>query len=258
MNINILGYGVMGKQIAALLFLAGYDIFIWDNKEMKQDDVYKQIKFLKKYIESRSEGVIHFVDSLLKLEDNLTIEAVIEDLETKRQVYKSLKSKLTKPYFTNTSSLSPLEIGDNVNAMHFFNPISLKIIELYLCDRKVKDKLTALFGFLKSVGFEIINVNKNRGYLGNSILFREISSALKLIEKFGYAVEDVNRMYKKLYVERNIFTIINLIGVDVVYKILVNLKDEDEAIYLPDCLELALQKNILGKKNKTSILQVLQ
>lgn len=247
----------MAKQIASLFYIGGHEVAVWNDVEMNQDDIYRQIKLLRKSIDCRQEGIITFVDSLERLEDRLTIESIIEDIEIKRQIYGSLETKITKPYFTNTSSFSPTEIGRDVNGLHFFNPITLKIVELYLCDGVDRNELDHILKFLNSLDFEIVDVHDNRGYIGNNILFHEISTALKLIEKFDYTTETVRTVYKKLYNGRDIFAIIDIIGIDVVYKILINLKEKDEDIYLPLCLKSALEKNILGKKNRTSIKQIL-
>ena len=48
----------------------------------------------------------------------------------------------------------------------------------------------------------------------------------------------------------------DLIGVDVVRRIMKNLADKDASFYLADCLEQAVKCNLLGKKNRTSIRQL--
>lgn len=257
MKINILGYGVMGKQIAALFYLGGYDIAIWDKYEIDHQELYRQIELLKFFFKSNLTGNITFVNSLDGLENNLTIESVIEDIQTKKEIYNFLKTRISKSYFSNTSSYAPSEISGEVNGLHFFNPISLRIVELYLFNKAKNDELKDILKYLRSADFKIIEVHDNRGYAANYLLFHEISSALKLIEAFGYSVNAVEGIYKNLYNGRDIFKIIDIIGVDVVYKVLNNLKEKYETIYLARCLEEAIEKNILGKKNKTSIRGIL-
>lgn len=256
MTINVLGYGIMGKQIASLLYLGGFDVCIWNYKEVDEKLIYKQIKLLKRSIDFTKEGSLTFVTEINKLPKAITIESVKEDLETKKHIYAECATK-EFPYFSNSSSFSPSEIGPEVNGLHFFNPISLGLVELFLKNQKIKKDIQPILEYLYVLKFEIVEVKNNRGYVGNYILFHEISSALKLIEKYGYNANNINSIYIKLYNGRNIFLIIDLIGIDVVFKILKNLKENDETIYLPSCLSLALEKNILGKKNKTSILTIL-
>lgn len=256
MQINILGYGLMAKQIAALFYLGGYKISIWNHKKIEISELDRQIRLLKKFITPTEDGEIIFVNNIEDLGDHLTIESVIEDIDVKRELYKKLKTKITKGYYTNTSSYSPDEIGSGVNSLHFFNPITLKFVEFYESSATHEDIATVL-SYLKSLEFEVISVKNNRGYIGNFILFHEISSALKLIEQFNYNVSSVNAIYSKLYGGRDIFAIVDIIGIDVVNAIMVNLKAQDESLYLPECLTKAINGNILGKKNKTSIKQIL-
>lgn len=257
MKINILGLGTMGRQLASLFYLGGYDIIVWDEYKPEQEGVYREIKLLKKYIKSDLVGTITFVNSIEELGNNLTIESVIEDLEVKKGLFRILKTRISRPYFTNTSSYTPLEIGRGVNGLHFFNPVTLKIIELYLIDDPKNKDIEEILRYLKSLDFQVIEVHGNRGYIANYLLFHEISSVLKLIEVFKYPEESVDKVYKKLYNGRDIFNIIDIIGIDVVYRVMVNLKESYETIYLAKCLKDCIDKNILGKKNKTSIRDIL-
>lgn len=256
MHINILGYGLMAKQIAALLYLGGFKISIWNRSKIDLGEIERQIRLLKRTIDTTTAGEIVSMDKLEDLGDHLTIESVVEDIDVKKELYGKLKNRITRGYFTNSSSYSPNEIGNNVNGLHFYNPIMLKFVEYYDSKSESID-LESILSYLKSLEFEIVPVWNNRGYIGNYILFHEISSALKLIEKYNYSVDSVNAFYKKLHDGRDIFTIVDIIGIDVVRAIIVNLKAQDENLYLPECLLNAMDNNILGKKNKTSIKQVL-
>jgi 3-hydroxyacyl-CoA dehydrogenase len=256
-EINVLGYGLMAKQIAALFYLGGFDVILWNYSPVNEVELYKSIKLLNRYMSSDRVGKLSFITDLERMKDNFTIESVVEELNTKIQIYEKLEHVVSKGYFTNTSSYAPSEIGKNVGGFHFYNPITIKIIELCVPLIDVSDEMSEVMSYLKSVGYDLITVNSNRGYVGNYILFHEISSVLKLIEKNNYKVDVVNAVYAKLYEGRNIFNIIDIIGIDVVLKILQNLKEEDNGIFIPASLNYAIENNIFGKKNKTSISMAL-
>ena len=259
MKVNILGYGVMGRQIASLFYIGGFDVVIWNRQPIDLEDLNRSIRFAKKQFTSSVEGSIKTVTSLEELEDNLTIESVKEDLSIKREIYETLQGKITKGYFSNTSSFSPNEIGRDVNGLHFFNPINIKLTEVYLSENfEISQEYKSMISYLESQQFAIIEVNANRGYLGNYILFNEISAAFRLIEEKGYSPAKIHSVYKALYNGRDLFQIIDLIGVDVVFQILKNLKEADDFIYMPRSLSFALKENILGRKNKTSILDAIK
>jgi len=252
MNINILGFGLMGKQIAALLYLSGCRINIYSRSEIKEKDLLRQIKLIKRNLPTTSEGEYFFYNKVTDLPNCITIESVIEDIEIKKKIHKDIRRVNDKLYLTNTSSYSPAEISPDILGLHFFNPISLGLIEISK-NKFISEELDSLIGIFESLGFVVVDVHSNRGYIGNYILFHEISSALKLVEKFNYGVNQINKVYSRLYDGRDIFFIIDLIGIDVVFQILTNLKEDDETIYLPMLLRSAMDKNILGKKNKTTI-----
>lgn len=257
MKVNVLGFGLMGKQISALLFLSGCSVNIYSRSETQEKDFLRQVKFLKKKNSGCEGGDYKFYADISDLPNCVTIESVVEDLDVKKKIYCDVREKNNNLYLTNTSSYAPSEISSDVIGMHFFNPIGLGLIELYRNDNKSYE-LNELIKKLEGIGALIVEVNDNRGYVGNYILFNEISSALKLVEKFGYGVDQINDVYSKLYDGRDIFLIIDLIGIDVVHKILSNLKESDETIYLPKILELALERKILGRKNKTTIKTLIE
>ena len=104
MKVNVLGYGLMAKQIAALFYLGGHNVTIWNHRTVDENEIKRQIKLLNKFLESDTSGEIHIVDKLEDLEDSLTIESVIEDLEVKTQLFIRLSGKITLGYLTNSSS----------------------------------------------------------------------------------------------------------------------------------------------------------
>ena len=252
MDINIIGFGLMGKQIASLLYLSSCNVHIHTQNDNANSLFDRQVKLLKRSMDEFSEGSVKFYSDISDMPNVATIESVVEDIDVKRSIYKKVRRTNNCDYYTNTSSYSPDEISEDVQGLHFFNPISLGLVEV-----SVSDIESSLIEKIKGLGFEVVSVNKNRGYIGNYILFHEISSALKLVEKFNYSVEKINQVYSKLYAKRDIFFIIDIIGVDVVFKILTNLKEDDETIYMPSLLTTALEKGVLGKKNKTSIKSVI-
>jgi 3-hydroxyacyl-CoA dehydrogenase len=259
MEINIVGCGAMASQIAALLYLSGSNVHVWNHNGVDESRINKAIKLIKRTmpLDDAAEGSIKIISKLFEFKNNITIEGVVEDLVVKKNIYKDVAELVSKPFFTNSSSINPLEIGEKVSGLHFFNPVSqIKLIELALnVDRD--EEIELLLSGLNKLGFKIIDVKNNRGYIANYIIFNEISSVFKLIEIQGYQPKDINKIYSTLF-SKNLFKMIDLIGVDVTYKILHNLREKDSGIYMPKILEEAINVGILGKKNGTSIMNLLE
>lgn len=256
MKINIVGFGLMGRQIASLFYLMGYSVNVFSRSEITEKQFLREVKRVgRNYLEvlGTKKGAYNFLYDLSELPNIPTIECVSENIDLKKEIYTKIRQNNESEYFTNTSSFSPSEVADDVMGMHFFNPISLGLVELTSKENKNSRNLNLIIESLSKFGLDVVSTKFNRAYVGNFILFHEISSAFKLVEKYGYTVDSINRVYKKLYGNRDIFNIIDLVGVDVSLQILKNLKEIDSTVYVPKLLEKAMNNNVLGRKNKTSI-----
>ena len=74
-----------------------------------------------------NKGKFSIIHNLSDLEENLTIESVKEDLDIKKEIISQLRFK--NNIFSNTSSLKLSQIN-NINGLHFMNPITIPLIEL--------------------------------------------------------------------------------------------------------------------------------
>lgn len=262
--VNILGFGVMGRQIAALLQLAGYHVCVWDRSlnDNKISRFKRDFKMIAKAfsLENIDCKDVSFVNNLGCLAGGLTYEVLVEDIGIKRAVLASLPSVIQSgTLLTNTSSYSPLEIHERAIGMHFFNPIySLRFAEISSPVDELSASIKALISKLeKLMGIEFVFAFNNRGYIGNYLLFREIASALKIIDEYHYKTEAIDKVLAHMGRVNSLFDIIDLVGVDVCRKIILNLKEKDNAVYFSPLLDKAISNNIYGKKNKTSIRQIL-
>lgn len=259
---NVIGFGVMGRQIAALLSCLDYKINIYDRS---LNESKKKLFFLNQKILSRKFNVtcdqqkISFTRNIKDIKQGLTIETIVENLETKRQIIKELDFEIGDgSLLTNSSSYTPSEIHSNAIGFHFFNPIHIvKIIEVtrflprnvQLC--RLIDDLTL------KLEYHIENVGENRGYIGNFILFNEIATALMLIDIYGYNLNQIERISSQIGKNYSVFEIIDLVGVDVTLTILLNLRRDNDSVYVSPSLYKAIESGIFGKKNKTSFKKYL-
>ncbi len=260
MNINVIGIGIMGSQISALLKLCGYKVHIYTKSKFNIGRLQKDVNLLRKVLKLRDVSAdFRFCSDLNDLVDGLTIETVYEDLYLKREIYYQVRKKHGGLYATNSSSINPSDIGDDVLGIHFFNPINIGLVELAANGINLNQPEISEFIFsLSNIGFEVVNVKNNSGYVGNFLLFSEIAACLRLIDYFGYTPTKIKAVSKHLYKNRDIFTIIDRIGTDTTLKILNNLSNKDNYFYIPKCLEVAVECGILGKKNRTSFLDLFK
>ena len=249
MRINVIGSGYMGKQITSLLTILGFDVLIWQKKDGNLPNLINtEIRKLEKILKIKSKGSFKIVNELQQLENFITIETVIEDLEIKRKVFDALNFK--ENLFSNTSSIQLSNIKKNINGFHFMNPISMKIIEVCKVAEYNETNLNILINELKKASYELIEVADTPGYIVNKILFKEISFFFHLIEVEKYNSNNINKIYIDRLKHPDPIKIVNLIGVDTCLQILINLNKFDSQYYVPKILNDAVKKNILGYKNK--------
>ena len=258
MQINILGAGVMARQIAALLSLGDFEVQIWSHNGVNEKQLNLQRKVIARKLGLSSDNKISIHETLESLPDALTIECISENLQLKQQLYQQYQKHFSSAYFSNTSSYSPSEIGEDVKGLHFFNPIDMRLVELSIQDNEPqKQALKPLLSFLEENNFVIVNVLSNRGYIGNYILFREISNFFKLYEAYSYPLSELEKIYHSLYGGRDLIAIVDIVGIDITLQIIENLNVEDRSFYVPEILREAISQNILGRKNKRSIKELM-
>lgn len=152
-RVAVIGAGVMGSQIAELLSRVGaYSVIIVDINDEIINGAFQAIRSrLKRYfvdkgkisqidmeeIVARIKGTSSIADGVQNVD--FIVEAVVENLEVKRKVFKQLDENAPSQAIlaSNTSGLSITEIGsatkrpNKVVGMHFFNPVAvMKLVEV--------------------------------------------------------------------------------------------------------------------------------
>ena len=176
--IGVLGAGTMGNGIAQVAAQAGYSVIMRDIEDRFVDNGLKAIdKFLSKSVEKgkmtedQKKAISGRIKGTTKMEDlkgtDFVIEAVFEDLEIKRTLFKQL-DELTRPEVilsTNTSSMSITEIAmstkrpDRVAGMHFFNPAPLmKLVEVIRGYHTHDATVSTLMELARKMGKEPVEV----------------------------------------------------------------------------------------------------
>lgn len=149
-HIGIIGAGTMGSGIAQVAATAGCRVKLFDLNQEALDKAKASLeKILTRLIEkgridasekNRIQAHIQYVTSLKDLADSqLTIEAIIENLDIKKKVFQELEGYVsdTSIIASNTSSLSIASIAASLSkperciGIHFFNPAPLmKLVEV--------------------------------------------------------------------------------------------------------------------------------
>ena len=203
MNVGIIGSGTMGSGIAQVAATSGCTVKIYDTK---QDALDKSKTSLEKILarlvvkgrideteKSRIQNNISYVNSLKDLGDsNLTIEAIVENLEIKQKVFSELETYVSDDCIiaSNTSSLSIASIAASLQkpercvGIHFFNPAPLmKLVEVIPAIQTSKEVLEISKMTIK-LWKKVVAVAKDTpGFIVNRVARPFYGEALRIYEE---------------------------------------------------------------------------
>jgi len=184
-KVAMLGGGVMGSGIVNLLFKGGFDAVLWDiNDEaidkgvaaLRKTFAYpiKKRKMKPADLDSMIENQLTTTTNFEDLKDvDLIIEAVLEDMDIKQDIWKKLE-KICRPdviFGTNTSALPITDMATILTdpgrmiGLHFFNPADRMPLLEIICAEKTSDQtLSTSVAFARAIKKIPIVVNDGPGF----------------------------------------------------------------------------------------------
>ncbi len=197
-TVAIVGAGTMGAGIAQVAAVAGHTVLLYDVRENAAEkaiaDVRKNIDKLVAKGKLIAQNVnVSAVASLGKIAPaQLVIEAIVEDLAAKREVFGKLESIVAADCIlaTNTSSISITAIAarlqhpGRVAGMHFFNPAPLmELVEVVSGLATDRNCTEAIFATAKAWGKTPVHVKSSPGFIVNRVARPFYLEALKMLEE---------------------------------------------------------------------------
>ena len=212
-NVGVIGAGTMGQGIANACATAGYNVTVCDIKiEWAQNGINKigakldKLVSREKITAEKAEGIKANLTAgeYKDLADcDLIVEAVLEKMEIKKDLFKTLDEICKEDciFGTNTSSLSVTEIANgikhNVIGMHFFNPADrMKLVEVISGENTPVETKEAIIECSKSLGKTPVEVAEGPGFVVNRILIPMINEACFIYQEGLASVEDIDTAMK--------------------------------------------------------------
>ena len=212
-NVGVIGAGTMGQGIANAFATAGYNVTVCDIKiEWAQNGINKigakldKLVSREKITAEKAEGIKANLTAgeYKDLADcDLIVEAVLEKMEIKKDLFKTLDEICKEDciFGTNTSSLSVTEIANvikhNVIVMHFFNPADrMKLVEVISGENTPVETKEAIIECSKSLGKTPVEVAEGPGFVVNRILIPMINEACFIYQEGLASVEDIDTAMK--------------------------------------------------------------
>jgi 3-hydroxybutyryl-CoA dehydrogenase len=272
MKLGIIGAGAMGSGIGQVAAMAGWEVRIFDTQETARNKALKSISdsiniLVSKEKISVSEGVatlgrIYMCEKLETLSDvDLVIEAIIEDLEIKKSVFKDLESLVSDRCIiaTNTSSLSvtslasALEKPERFAGIHFFNPpVLMKLVEVIPAIQTHSETSHQAKNIVESWGKTVVTAKDTPGFIVNKVARPFYSEAIRILEEGIADIATIDQAMTSHGFKMGPFTLMDFIGHDVNYRVTESVWKAFfyDSRYRPSFTQLRLlEAGYLGKKS---------
>ncbi|MGZ5436342.1 MAG: 3-hydroxyacyl-CoA dehydrogenase family protein [Pyrinomonadaceae bacterium] len=273
-KVGVLGCGLMGAGIAQTAAMAGYETIV---REVSDDFLARGFAGIEKSLSKFAEKGTITVDQQKEIRDRLKgttsfedladcdiiIEAIIENLETKRETYLRL-DELCKPetiFASNTSSLSITQMMTVTSAerqqrfigMHFFNPVPLmklvEVIRTILTDPAVYEDAVA---FSASLGKVPVRTDDRTGFIVNRLLVPYLLDAIRALEEGVASIVDIdNAMKLGCGYPMGPLTLGDFVGLDTTYYISEIMFNEfrEKRFAAPPLLKRMVMAGLYGRKS---------
>jgi 3-hydroxybutyryl-CoA dehydrogenase len=271
-KVGVVGCGLMGSGIVEVCTKAGYEVVV---SEINEDFLQKGMDRLNKSLSravSKGKATQEEMDAALarikgttKATDfadcDLVIEAAIENMELKKQIFAELDGILRPEAIigSNTSSLCIAEMasatkrGDKVLGIHFFNPVPvMPLLELVRTILTSDETLAMAQEFGQSVGKTTVVAKDTPGFIVNRLLIPYLLHAVRIYEDGLATREDIDTAIKLgLNHPMGPLTLMDLVGLDTTLFIADAMFEEfkDPRYAAPPLLRRMVLAGHLGRKS---------
>jgi 3-hydroxybutyryl-CoA dehydrogenase len=260
-KVAVIGAGAMGTGIAYVCAVKGYNVAI---RDINEDLVKRGMGRMREMIATgvnrgkltpkeaedivkRTKGTTDVAEAVK--DADLVIEAVFEDLDLKKKVFKELDEHCPPNTIlaSNTSVLSVTEMGaatkrpDKVVGLHFFNPAyAMKLVEVISGKETSEETKKTATDFAIAIEKEPVQVQDTPGFIVNRILGAALGEAIYLLEEGIATGKDIDRAcVLGLNWPVGPIALADFVGLDVVY-------------HSGEAVSKALGEDYLRKRSKPS------
>ena len=235
-KVGVVGLGTMGAGIAQVCVHAGVETVGREVSEELAERARERIAhYLGRGVEKgrltpeERDAALARLRTTTELADlagcDLVVEAVVEELEAKRQLFRELEGVVAPEAVlaTNTSALSVTEIAsaterpERVVGLHFFNPAPvLPLVEVVRTEAATEDAVETAYAFAEQIGKRPIRCADTPGFVVNRILIPLLNDCVRVLDEAGVTPEDLDTaMTAGLNWPIGPCALIDLIGIDV-------------------------------------------
>jgi 3-hydroxyacyl-CoA dehydrogenase/enoyl-CoA hydratase/3-hydroxybutyryl-CoA epimerase len=268
-RVGVVGAGTMGAGIAQLAAVKGFEVVVQEINDAALAAGAEKIETLFRRLVER--GRLSADEARKKLvaigkttswegfgDADLVIEAVVEDVAKKREVFRELERRIRADAIlaTNTSSLcvQDLQEGlahpDRVGGLHFFNPVhKMPLVEVVQAAATRESVAKALARWAAALGKNPVLVRDSPGFIVNRVLMPYTNEAV-VLARDGMPIEQIDRVMRRFGMPMGPMELLDQVGLDVAAHIARTMQPHVAHRFPPNTLfEEMIQKGWLGHKN---------
>jgi 3-hydroxyacyl-CoA dehydrogenase/enoyl-CoA hydratase/3-hydroxybutyryl-CoA epimerase/3-hydroxyacyl-CoA dehydrogenase/enoyl-CoA hydratase/3-hydroxybutyryl-CoA epimerase/enoyl-CoA isomerase len=232
-SVAVIGAGIMGagiaeaslkRKLAVTLTDARQDALLHGarsvmegvsySKQKRGPDVQRAIEFAPLLNATAADSEVAACD--------LIIEAVVENIDVKRDVYQRLEPQLqeTAILASNTSTIPITRLAEKLVrpeqfcGIHFFNPVrKMQLVEVIRGKKTSDATIATAVAYAKRIGKMPIVVNDGPGFLVNRLLLPYLNESLELLLE-GATIESIERAAKKFGMPLGPVALFDMVGID--------------------------------------------
>jgi 3-hydroxybutyryl-CoA dehydrogenase len=271
-KVGVIGCGLMGSGIVQVAAQAGFDVRV---REVSDEALAKGLARIDRFLQGgvdkgkltaeQKAQVLARVHGTTRLEDladrDLVIEAAVEDLKAKHEVFAALDAACGPDaiFASNTSSLSITEMAARTKrpsrfvGLHFFNPVPLmqlvEVVKTPMTDEAVFREVEAFAAKLPKV---VVAAFDTPGFVVNRLLVPFLLDAIRVLESGVATREDIdNGMKLGCGHPMGPLTLLDFVGLDTTYSIANIMFDEfkEPRFAPPPLLKRMVLAGWYGKKS---------
>lgn len=263
-HVHVIGAGTMGGDIAAWCAMRGLKVTLQD-REIKYiaPAIKRAHAVYRKRIRDRyrraevQDNLVIDLDGTGIAGADVIIEAIIENLEAKRDLFADVEQR-AKPdalIATNTSSI-PLEDiaagmaqGERLVGVHFFNPVAqMQLIEIIGGSATDPTQLARAAAFAVRIDRQPLPARSSPGFLINRILSPYLQEAMTIVEQ-GISPVVVDRIAKEFGMPMGPIELADTVGLDICLSVGEVLASSLGGA-VPDILRMKVAQGRLGRKTQ--------
>jgi 3-hydroxyacyl-CoA dehydrogenase len=214
------------------------------------------------FVEKAMKNINFTTDMGAAKSTELVVEAVIENIELKRKIFKDLETitPASTILASNTSSLQISDIAvnsgrkDKFAGLHFFNPVPMmKLVEVISMNETSKDTYEKLMKWSKDLGKVPVTCKDTPGFIVNRLLVPNLVQAILMVERGDANMKDVDIAMKLgAGYPMGPFELADFVGLDVILFIVegwVKNYPNEGSFVVPALLKKIVSEGKLGKKS---------